>query len=267
MVIGLLLFSFLTGKLFGAPDSSPIPPACRQLLLVVTPSYEATQGTLHTFQRDSASSSWEKVAGPTPVVVGRAGLGWGEGLHAGIPADCPVKREGDGRSPAGVFNLSTAFGFPAVEELTPLHFPYEQITTDLECVDDSTSRHYNSLQNAQESGIRDWHSSEKMFTIKNDYRLGVFVDHNATPRRPGFGSCIFLHVWSGPSIPTIGCTALAAGEMEKTIHWLNVEAGPILVQLPQQEYLRLREAWRLPVTTRTGRLLKLERVVRENFQQ
>jgi len=47
-----------------------------------------------------------------------------------------------------------------------------------------------------------------MFLIKHDYRLGVFVEHNTKPRRAGFGSCIFLHIWSGPTEPTIGCTAM-----------------------------------------------------------
>ena len=122
-------------------DSSPIPTSTRQLLLVVTPSYEATQGLLHTFTRSSTSAPWEYAAEPVPIAVGRAGLGWGEGLHAEFPSDRPVKREGDGRSPAGVFNLSTAFGFPALAELAPLQFPYFQITDKQECVDDSQSLH------------------------------------------------------------------------------------------------------------------------------
>jgi len=242
MIAFLFFLLFHTGE--GAA-SSPIPPACRQLVLVVTPSYEATGGNLFEFQRSAATAPWQVVAGAIPVVVGRAGLGWGEGLHQHVPGNRPVKHEGDGRSPAGVFKLSSAFGFPRPEELSGLHFPYVQITEALECVDDGASQYYNTLTNR--SNIQnDWQSSEKMFEIKADYRLGVFVDHNTHPRRAGKGSCIFLHVASTPPTPTAGCTAMADAEMTKLIIWLNEEAQPALVQLPQAEYDHLRRSWQLP---------------------
>ncbi len=228
------------------PDSSPIPSSSRQLVLVLTPAYRTTQGFLFKFQRDKTVSNWQAVESAIPIVIGRAGMGWGEGLHESVPASRPVKREGDGRSPAGIFNLSAAFGFPARQELEPLHFPYLQITAALECVDDSASEHYNTLVDRQKLGASAWHSSEKMIQAKIEYHLGVFVDHNLDLRRPGFGSCIFLHVWSAPENPTIGCTAMAGNEMEKIIKWLDAKAAPVLVQLPLEEYARLRSAWQLP---------------------
>jgi D-alanyl-D-alanine dipeptidase len=228
-------------------NSSPIPSSSAQLLLVVTPSYESSQGALYKFQREKNSSAWKRIGAPINIVAGRSGLGWGEGLHKSIPTDRPLKREGDGRSPAGVFALSTAFGFPSKEEMRGLHFPYQQITDGLECVDDDASQHYNTLVDRTKFETSDWQSSEKMFKIKHDYRLGVFVEHNTAPRRPGYGSCIFLHIWSKPTEPTIGCTAMDDEEMEAIIKWLRSEAKPVLVQLPREEYARLREPWQLPV--------------------
>ncbi len=226
--------------------ASPIPAACQQLLLAVTPSYESTQGVLYKFQRENNSVAWRKDGAALAIVIGRAGLGWGEGLHTSIPANRPLKREGDGRSPAGVFALSTAFGFALPEEMRGLRIPYRQITEGLECVDDSASQHYNTLVDRQKLETSDWRSSEKMFAIKHDYRLGVFVEHNTTPRRRGCGSCIFLHIWGAPIEPTSGCTAMAPNEMEGIITWLRADAEPTLVQLPQEEYARLRAAWQLP---------------------
>lgn len=242
-----LLSAFVSMSALAENNFSPIPSSSAQLLLVVTPSYETTQGLLYKFEREQKSFSWKKVGDPIPIVVGRSGLGWGEGLHASVPADRPLKREGDGRSPAGVFALSTAFGFASEKEMRGLHIPYLQITEGLECVDDGASQHYNSLVDRAKLGASDWQSSEKMFLIKHDYRLGVFVEHNTKPRRAGYGSCIFLHIWSAPTEPTIGCTAMADDEMEAIIKWLRAEAKPVLVQLPQEEYVRLQAAWQLPV--------------------
>ena len=234
------------GIVYAQMNATPLAASCRQLVLVITPNYEATQGFLQKFQREKNSSAWKKIGEPIPIVVGRSGLGWGEGLHANIPNDRPIKREGDGRSPAGVFVLSTAFGFASTKEMGELHLPYLQITEGLECVDDSASQHYNALVDRAKLNTSDWQSSEKMFLIKHDYRLGVFVEHNTKPSRPGYGSCIFLHIWSGPTEPTIGCTAMAPAEMEAIIKWLRAEAEPVLVQLPREEYTRLCNAWQLP---------------------
>ncbi len=232
--------------LFMLAQPSPIPDSCTQLLLVLTPSYSATEGFLHKFQRENQNSPWERVDDRIPIVIGRSGLGWGSGLHASSPQDRPIKQEGDGRSPAGAFALSTAFGFPAAHELEPLRFPYQQIIQTLECIDDPASHHYNSLIDRKKLKSIDWQSSEKMHQVPVDYRLGVFVDHNTAPAKPGRGSCIFLHVWGNPVAPTAGCTAMAETEMEKIIKSLKREAKPILVQLPQEEYMRLQDVWKLP---------------------
>lgn len=238
----LLPLSFL----FMSAHSSPIPNSCTQLLLVLTPSYSATAGFLYKFQRHDQNSPWQQVEAKISIVVGRSGLGWGSGLHASAPPDRPIKQEGDGRSPAGAFALSAAFGFPAAGELAPLHFPYQQITQTLECVDDPASQHYNNLIDRKKSENADWQSSEKMHNVPVDYRLGVFVDHNTAPPKPGGGSCIFLHVWGNPVGPTAGCTAMAETEMQKIITWLKKDAAPILVQLPQEEYAKLQDVWKLP---------------------
>ncbi len=228
------------------PDSAPVPAACRQMILVLAPSFSAAQGTLHKFQRRDSTAAWERVEHAIPVILGRAGLGWGRGLHAAQPADQPHKQEGDGRSPAGVFRLGTAFGFPPKSALPPLRMPYQQITATLECIDDPDSQHYNTLADRARVSA-DWRSSEKMIRVKVDYHLGVFVEHNTAPAEPGAGSCIFLHVWGKAGEPTAGCTAMAGQEMEKIIKWLDGASEPVLVQLPREAYARLGAAWGLPV--------------------
>ncbi len=78
------------------------------------------------------------------------------------------------------------------------------------------------------------------------YELGAVVAHNMNPPLPGAGSCIFLHVWETPETPTSGCTAMALAHMQEIAVWLDATRAPVLVQLPESEYARLRQAWGLP---------------------
>ena len=107
------------------------------------------------------------------------------------------------------------------------------------------SRHYNLV--VDRGGVRDvdWKSSERMRAVEG-YRWGVVVAHNADPPLAGRGSCIFLHIWAGPDKGTAGCTAMAQPNLEELLRWLDARKRPVLVQLPEGEYARLRGAWRLP---------------------
>ena len=180
-----------------------------------------------------------------PVAVGRSGLGWGVGLVDTGPAAGPRKREGDGKAPAGVFALGTAFGFAPRAEASWLRLPYTPLTDAVECVDDTASRRYNLIVARGAGGDVDWNSSEKMRSIEG-YRWGLVVRHNAAPPVAGRGSCIFLHVWAAPGKGTAGCTAMEESSLKELLGWLERRKRPLLVQLPEAEYARLRAAWRLP---------------------
>ncbi len=219
-------------------DSLVVPADSRQLIVVTTESWEATSGSLQRFER--LDGMWEPVSDLIPVVVGRSGLGWGTGLHP-EQTNGPIKQEGDGRAPAGVFSLTETFGYA---ESVTTGLPYVHATLDVECVDDSDSQFYNRVLDRSEVDV-DWTSHEEMRRRDELYRLGVVVAHNeaAVPRD---GSCIFLHIWRGPGTTTAGCTAMTSSAMEDVAAWLDVAEHPILVQLPQSEYERLRIAWELP---------------------
>ncbi|HEX5726341.1 MAG TPA: L,D-transpeptidase family protein, partial [Longimicrobiaceae bacterium] len=176
---------------------------------------------------------------------GRSGLGWGVGLHPAGGAGS-VKREGDGRAPAGVFRLSSAFGYAGPVSVPWIRMPYVQADESVECVDDVRSRHYNRRVDRDTIPAPDWTSHEELRRPDELYRLGVWVDHNSDPPSPGGGSCIFLHIWAGPAVATSGCTAFRAADVEAVLRWLDPRARPLLVQLPREEYRRLRPEWRLP---------------------
>ena len=186
-------------------------------------------------------------------MVGKTGLGWGTGL-LNVPArdthdpmnNDPVKKEGDGKAPAGVFRLSKAFGY-AAQQQSGWKMPYVSLTPTIECVDDEKSKFYNTLVDTSTISP-DWgnHENEKMRRSDDLYHWGILVDHNANPPVSGGGSCIFMHIWKGPAQPTVGCTAMPQDDMELLLGWLDPDRKPLLVQLPAAQYQKLGRRWNLP---------------------
>ncbi len=216
----------------------------QQMVVVTSSDWNATAGWLRRFER--SDQGWQINGSPLRVVLGRAGLGWGRGAHP-LPQPGPQKTEGDGRSPAGIFPLPYAFGYAAPDSVREIKLPYVQCTASLECVDDTNSSHYNIILDRGSVSAPDWKSSEKMRRIDDEYCLGIFVAHNSSPAQPGAGSCIFLHIWKGPDVPTSGCTAMGAGAMESLLGWLDGSSHPVLVQLPEEQYQRFQAEWQLPL--------------------
>ena len=224
---------------------SPIPPETRQLLVAVVPGWDDVKAELRRFER--TDGAWKQVGEPWPAVIGVSGAAWGRGLHGqGAPPgqDGPIKKEGDGRSPAGVFTLGASFGY---DKAAPpgARLPYTRVDKDWLCIDDGASTHYNQVLDT--GGVeKDWSSFEAMRRSDELYRRVIVVDHNPEPA-PGAGSCIFLHLWHGPDGGgTAGCTAMAPDPMEALLAWLDPAAHPLYVLLPSDRAAALRAAWRLP---------------------
>lgn len=215
----------------------------RQMVLVVTRGWDSTTGTLRRYARDSDADAWRPIGNAVPVVVGRTGVAWDDSQMRAAPGE-PVKREGDGRSPAGAFALDTAFGFDIRPIASWVRLPYVQLGTSTECVDDSRSAHYNTIVNRDSVARVDWISAERMREIEQ-YAFGVHVAYNAPPR-PSRGSCIFLHIWAGPGSVTAGCTAMDERALRELMGWIDPQRRPMLVQLPASALPRVRERWRLP---------------------
>jgi D-alanyl-D-alanine dipeptidase len=239
----------VVGLLTACHASTPRPslvslPSATQLVVVTTAGWDSTTGELRRFSRDTPGSQWRQQGQTIPIVVGRTGLAWGVGFDSAAIAGEPHKHEGDGRSPAGVFPIDTAFGFAPTDSMRPLRLPYVSLTANTDCVDDTASIHYNTVVDKSAVPI-DWNSAEHMRNV-GQYRLGAIIGYNATPPMKGRGSCIFFHIWSGPRSTTVGCTAMDAGELERFIAWLDRRKQPVVVQVPASDYNRIRDKWNLP---------------------
>ena len=223
----------------------PFSPDSSQTLLCLAAGGDATVGQLQRFER-APSGHWRAIGETVPVTLGRAGLAWGRGLHPVMPGR--TKCEGDGRAPAGVFAITAMFGYDAAACLfgQSARLPFFRASRNLKCIDDPVSQHYNAIVDQSAVAAVDWTSSEDMQRADDRYALGAVVGHNTSPSLAGCGSCIFLHVWASSETPTAGCTAMSLANMTEIATWLDGAALPVLVQLPQAEYERLRQDWLLP---------------------
>jgi D-alanyl-D-alanine dipeptidase len=141
--------------------------------------------------------------------------------------------------------LGTAFGYESELPEGSKRYPYFPLHTGVACIEDKNSKHYNQLIDpAVTSG--EWAGRSEMLRPDGLFRWGLVILHNTMDTVPGAGSCIFLHIWRGRGKGTAGCTATSPKDVEETLGWLDPESRPVLVQLPEPEYARLRAGWALP---------------------
>jgi zinc D-Ala-D-Ala dipeptidase len=253
----LLVLAVIAGCSKAASPPAPTPPpvvvvadarvdaaqrlvSADRLVVALVSDWSSTNAELRLWKR--VGGTWQSEMGPWLGVVGTSGAAWGSGLHGnGAPAGRagPVKHEGDGKSPAGVFALRGSFGYATTAESA---LPYQPVTVDWKCVDDPRSKHYNAILDKRTTTV-DWKSAEEMRRADDLYKWGVEVAHNPSAT-PGGGSCIFLHVWRGPDSATVGCTAMEEQMLERLI--ARIDTSTMFVLLPRAEYAALAEAWGLP---------------------
>jgi D-alanyl-D-alanine dipeptidase len=253
--IALLVVAFSTQTQAREPDALA---GSTQMIAVTTSDWNAVEGHLQRYERANTKEPWHALGEPFSIVVGKSGLGWGIGVASAQaastrsvsdPISGPIKREGDGRGPAGIFTLGTAFG-DAAQPLPGLKLSYLELTPSIECVDDSSSKHYNRIVD-RTTVSQDWKSSEHMREIGEAYHWGIVVNLNGTvpggsAPKPDAGSCVFLHIWHSSSQGTAGCTAMPQADLESLLTWLDPAREPRLVQLPRQIYEQLAGSWKLP---------------------
>jgi L,D-peptidoglycan transpeptidase YkuD (ErfK/YbiS/YcfS/YnhG family) len=225
------------------PKPATLIPATTKLLVTgVVDDWTSTKATLRVWRRDG--DAWKPTGDAWPAVVGRTGTAWGIGLHGNVNREGPVKKEGDGKSPAGVFAIDGAFGV-AEEPPKGAKLPYESTARgDWQCVDDPASDHYAQIVDRKQVPS-DWHSHEEMLRPDALYTWVVDVAHNPE-HVAGKGSCIFLHVWGGKDTTTVGCTAMEEPRLVALLSQLDPADHPLYVLLPRAEYAALASSWGLP---------------------
>lgn len=227
--------------------SAQLGSAVRQVLVSQAAHWKSQTATLQCYQRLSARSPWQPAfARPIPVLLGKKGLAWGQGVFHTPASGIPAKVEKDLKSPAGIFSLGSLFGYAATPP-SGVHWPYIQVGAWDAYVDDSSLPFYNQhVRIDPRQGIPPWFEKQRMRLGDAAYRWMLEIRHNQHPPLPGYGSAIFFHVRRGPDKPTAGCTTLAEADLVRLLRWLDPKAAPHYVLLPKDEYNALRGIWDLP---------------------
>lgn len=198
-----------------------------RVLLVVAKDMDSARALGWGF-RLVQPGDWTLEMGPEPIAIGRAGLGWGAGnRHLAMPGE-PIKREGDGRSPAGFYTIGAPFGFFESDLKRYVKLDHAMHY----CVDDLGSPDYNRII----PKIRAGHFSGEAMRSVELYRTGLFVNY-PTDRTNKGGSCIFIHVWKTARDGTSGCFALPEDRVVAIQMWS--QSGADLIVGPRQALGRL----------------------------
>jgi L,D-peptidoglycan transpeptidase YkuD (ErfK/YbiS/YcfS/YnhG family) len=179
--------------------------SAQQVIAVVAGGYGTGTATVSAYDR--GANGWRQVFGPWPAFIGRNGV-----------APIGAKREGDGRTPSGVFGFDFMFG---IDPDPGVHFPFRRITgANIVWDDDPASTSYNEWV---DTNVASAGADPEPMDSTPSYLYGAVIAYNDA-RTPGLGSAIFLHVSHGSS--TAGCVSLPFDELLTVLRWLDPARSP-----------------------------------------
>lgn len=228
-----------------ASDRFPVS-ACRQLVVVVAPDATAHTGVVRRLTRTGPDAAWHEDGAPWQCVLGKGGLGVGRGL---LPAmEGPRKRQGDRRTPAGLFSLPEAFGYASPDEAAKsgVRLPYKMVTDRTACLTEVGSANFGRILGASERTPGDSGRQERMKRTDDANRWGVVIAHNLENPDPEAGSCLFINVRPAGGPPTGGSIGLPEAQAAALTAWLDPEATPLVAVLPEKTYQQFKKPWGLP---------------------
>ena len=239
IVLAALFLAFVTlAKAFELPASSS------QCLVGVADDWNSSRVTLTLYQK--SDGKWQADGAPWQGRLGKSGLVWGHGLHP-VPAGATRKKEGDWRSPAGVFLIGGVWGYQdSIRKNRGLF--YRKVTPRDLWVEDPESPQYNRNVILDHAPATPWEKKQQMKQGDPAHALKLFIAHNAPPKVvPGAGSSIFFHIWrGGGTITTAGCTTMDEAKLRTLISKIDPDRRPLYVLLPKAEYLKFQSEWKLP---------------------
>jgi L,D-peptidoglycan transpeptidase YkuD (ErfK/YbiS/YcfS/YnhG family) len=180
----------------------------KQKIVVLPFSKNGVKAILSFYEKKGGE--WQTVLYPINAVIGKNGIG--------------KEGEGDAKTPIGTFQIGTGFGWG--ERPAHVKWPYEQTTEFDYWIDDVESPDYNKWVHFEGDPHKRWNSYERL--NHHLYKYAAVIKYNEDPIIKGKGSAIFLHVWEGPDIGTMGCVAVEEKQLITILQWLKGEQRPII---------------------------------------
>lgn len=228
--------------------ASPIAllQSSRQMMLLIVPDVNASQAALRFFERKAQDQQWDLQPIHSrvflPAVIGKSGLAWSSTLGE-KPDLLPYKKEGDARTPAGVYSVTSVLGLKMVGHPA---MPFMQLDEHTACVTDPDSKFFNKVIDSSIVSP-DWKSALKFSDRTPDFNVALQLAYNAE-NLPGVGSCMFMHQWRSVNTPTEGVSIGVDKDLLVYLaQELRQEDNPVIVILPQSSYSKLQEKWGLPL--------------------
>lgn len=236
-----LIFCFISVI---SANAFELPAASSQCVLGISDGWNSTNVTLSYFEK--RGNQWQQIGGEWKGRLGRKGLVWGRGLSPN-PRGAVLKKEGDGRSPAGVFDLGGVWGAHKSVKKQPKTY-YHQVTPRDLWVEDGGSKYYNQFLTLDHEPRTAWEKKAQMKQDDYPQSLKMFIGHNAFPNAvTNGGSSIFFHIWRrGGATTTAGCTTMVEEKLRWLIATVDPSRRPIYVLLPRSEYEKFKPVWKLP---------------------
>lgn len=173
-----------------------------QVVSAIGKKLSSTKVMIRTYER--RKGEWRRVFVEMKGIVGKNGL-------------TINKKEGDGKSPIGMYAFGTAFG--SQTKPSKLKLPYKKSTKYDYWIDDVKSKDYNKWVTFKGNPKQKWKSFERM---NNElYKYGVVINYNTNPILKGKGSAIFLHIWRNENGVTAGCVATSEKNLLTILKWID----------------------------------------------
>ena len=126
------------------------------------------------------------------------------------------KREGDGATPMGTFQLRQAYYRPDAVRRAGTALALRPLRSAMGWCDAPQDRNYNRAVRLPYPA-----STERMWRNDRLYDLVIVLGHNDRPRVRGGGSAIFIHVARPGYQPTEGCIALRRDHLKLLLSCLK----------------------------------------------
>lgn len=172
-------------------------PADAECLIVV--EADGLTANVSAYGRAAAEPGWELRISTDAGLVGRGGMG--------------KTREGDEKTPVGLYKMNTPFGTASAQEGFPEN--YLQVDGRYYWDGDSASARYNKLVNTDEYTAFDRSRSEHLSSYGGaayHYCIDTGYNFEGTPEK---GSALFLHCSAGKN--TAGCIAIPERTMTEVM--------------------------------------------------